>query len=145
MMLQPKRMKFRKYHKNIQAKKKCNRSSLTFGQYGIKALKNGYFPAKTLEAMRQTLNRKLKKTGKLWVRIFPDIPRSRKPAEVLMGKGKGAVSFWDYVVLIIGNYLRLFELKSSKRRSAVFRKNLKMLIFMRLKKRFLHKIRTFLF
>jgi large subunit ribosomal protein L16 len=94
MMLQPKRTKFRKYHKNIQAKKKCNRSSLTFGQYGIKALKNGYFPAKTLEAMCQTLNRKLKKAGKLWVRIFPDIPRSRKPAEVRMGKGKGAISFW---------------------------------------------------
>lgn len=93
-MLQPKRMKFRKYHKNIQAKKKCNRSNLTFGEYGIKALKNGYFPAKTLEAMRQTLNKKLKKTGKLWIRIFPDIPRSRKPAEVRMGKGKGAVSFW---------------------------------------------------
>jgi large subunit ribosomal protein L16 len=67
---------------------------LSFGQYGIKALANGYFPAKTLEAMRQTLNRKLKKTGKLWVRVFPDIPRSQKPAEVRMGKGKGGVSFW---------------------------------------------------
>jgi len=87
-------MKYRKYQKSIQAKKKCNSSVLSFGQYGIKALQNGYFPAKTLEAMRQTLNRKLKKTGKLWVRVFPDIPRSQKPAEVRMWKGKGAVSFW---------------------------------------------------
>jgi len=94
MMLQPKRMKFRKYQKNIKSKKKCNLSSLNFGQYGIKALKSGYIPAKALEAMRQNLNKKLKKTGKLWVRVFPDIPRSQKPAEVRMGKGKGSVAFW---------------------------------------------------
>lgn len=94
MMLQPKRMKFRKYQKNIQSKKRSNLSGLRFGQYGIKALKSGYIPAKALEAMRQNLNKKLKKTGKLWVCIFPDIPRSQKPAEVRMGKGKGAVAFW---------------------------------------------------
>jgi large subunit ribosomal protein L16 len=61
MMLQPKRMKFRKYQKNIQSKKRSNLSGLRFGQYGIKALKSGYIPAKALEAMRQSLNKKLKK------------------------------------------------------------------------------------
>lgn len=94
MLLQPKRMKYRKYQKNIQDKKKGNTYELTFGEYGIKAVDNGYLPARTLEAIRQALNKKLKKAGKLWVCVFPDIPRSEKPAEVRMGKGKGAVGFW---------------------------------------------------
>nr|ANA57042.1 ribosomal protein L16 [Pyramimonas parkeae] len=94
MLLQPKRMKYRKYQKNIQNKKKDNTYELAFGEYGIKAITNGYLPARTLEATKQVLNKKLKKAGKLWICVFPNIPRTEKPAEVRMGKGKGAVSFW---------------------------------------------------
>jgi large subunit ribosomal protein L16 len=93
-MFQPKRMKYRKYQKNINIAKKDNSSNLVFGQYGVKALTNGSISAQTLEAMRQTLNRHLKKTGKIWFRVYPDKPCTKKPAEVRMGKGKGSVSHW---------------------------------------------------
>ena len=93
--MQPKKSKYLKVHKNVQAKKKGIREQLAYGQYGLKALKAGYIPAKTLETIKQTLVRKLKRTGKLWIRVFPHIQRTKKPAEVRMGKGKGSVAFWE--------------------------------------------------
>jgi|AntRauMFilla1563_2_1112583.scaffolds.fasta_scaffold00122_21 large subunit ribosomal protein L16 len=93
-MLQPRKMKYRKYQKNISFNKAKNNLQLAFGQYGIKAMSGGYISAKAIEAIRQTLNRNLKKMGKIWIRIYPDIPRTKKPAEVRMGKGKGAIAFW---------------------------------------------------
>ena len=93
-MLQPRKMKYRKYQKNIRFSKAKNNSQLAFGQYGVKAMSSGYIPAKTIEAIRQTLNRNLKKMGKIWIRIYPDLPRTKKPAEVRMGKGKGSIAFW---------------------------------------------------
>lgn len=93
-MLQPRKMKYRKYQKNIQSKKSTNNLQLAFGQYGIKALSSGYISAKAIETIRQTLNRNLKKMGKIWIRIYPDLPRTKKPAEVRMGKGKGSVAYW---------------------------------------------------
>jgi large subunit ribosomal protein L16 len=93
-MLQPRKMKYRKYQKNIQSKKCKNSLQLAFGQYGIKALSSGYISAKAIETIRQTLNRNLKKMGKIWIRIYPDLPRTKKPAEVRMGKGKGSVAYW---------------------------------------------------
>jgi large subunit ribosomal protein L16 len=93
-MLQPKRTKFRKYQKGNIKGIKSNTTHLSFGQYGLKALESGRIPSKTLEAVRRVLTRKFKRIGQIWIRIFPDIAVSSKPAEVRMGKGKGAPSFW---------------------------------------------------
>ena len=93
-MLLPKRTKFRKYQKGRIRGIKPNTPQLQFGQYGIKALDSGRIPARTLEAVRRVITRKFKRTGQIWIRIFPDIPVSAKPAEVRMGKGKGSPSFW---------------------------------------------------
>ena len=93
-MLLPKRTKFRKYQKGRIRGIKPNTTQLRFGQYGLKALDTGRIPAKTLEAVRRVITRKFKRTGQIWIRIFPDIPISAKPAEVRMGKGKGSPSFW---------------------------------------------------
>jgi len=93
-MLQPKRTKFRKYQKGRIRGVKPNTTKLRFGRYGLKALATGRIPARTLEAVRRVITRKFKRTGQIWIRIFPDIPVSAKPAEVRMGKGKGSPSFW---------------------------------------------------
>jgi len=93
-MLHPKRTKYRKYQKGQRAGKESNRTHLAFGQYGLKALESGRIPSKTLEAVRRVLTRKFKRIGQIWIRIFPDLAVSTKPAEVRMGKGKGAPSFW---------------------------------------------------
>lgn len=93
-MLCPKRTKFRKYQKGRINGIKPNTSQLVFGQYGLKSLETGRIPSKTLEAVRRVLSRKFKRMGQIWIRIFPDIAVSLKPAEVRMGKGKGAPSYW---------------------------------------------------
>lgn len=93
-MLNPKRTKFRKYQKGRVKGIKPNTTELQFGQYGLKALETGRITAKTLEAVRRVLTRKFKRTGQIWIRIFPDIAVSSKPAEVRMGKGKGSPSYW---------------------------------------------------
>jgi large subunit ribosomal protein L16 len=93
-MLLPKRTKFRKYQKGRIRGVKPNTTQLRFGRYGLKALDTGRIPARTLEAVRRVITRKFKRTGQIWIRIFPDIPISAKPAEVRMGKGKGSPSFW---------------------------------------------------
>ena len=91
-MLQPKRTRFRKMHKGrIGGTKKhmCH-----FGSYGIQSLENGRLRASVIEAMRRVMTRKLKRQGQIWIRVFPDIAISQKPAEVRMGKGKGSPSYW---------------------------------------------------
>jgi large subunit ribosomal protein L16 len=93
-MLLPKRTKFRKYQKGRIRGVKPNTTQLQFGRYGLKALETARIPARTLEAVRRVITRKFKRTGQIWIRIFPDIPVSAKPAEVRMGKGKGSPSFW---------------------------------------------------
>ena len=93
-MLSPKRTKFRKYQKGTIGGIKSNTTKLEFGQYGIKALEEGRITARTIEAVRRVMTRKFKRSGQIWVRIFPDIPVTEKPLEVRMGKGKGAPSFW---------------------------------------------------
>jgi large subunit ribosomal protein L16 len=93
-MLLPKRTKFRKYQKGRIRGVKPNTTQLRFGRYGLKALDTGRIPARTLEAVRRVITRKFRRTGQIWIRIFPDIPISAKPAEVRMGKGKGSPSFW---------------------------------------------------
>ncbi len=93
-MLQPKRTKYRKAHKGrIHGKAKAG-YSLTFGAYGLKAVGPGRVSARQIEAARRTITRHMKRAGKLWIRIFPDVPVSQKPAEVRQGKGKGSPEWW---------------------------------------------------
>jgi large subunit ribosomal protein L16 len=93
-MLQPKRTKFRKFQKGRVKGIVSNTTQLEFGQFGLKVLEPGRIPARTLEAVRRVITRKFKRTGQIWIRVFPDISVSSKPAEVRMGKGKGSPSFW---------------------------------------------------
>lgn len=93
-MLHPKRTKFRKFQKGRVKGILPNLTQLEFGQFGLKALETGRIPAKTIEAVRRIITRKFRRTGQIWIRVFPDISVSSKPAEVRMGKGKGSPSFW---------------------------------------------------
>ncbi len=93
-MLQPKRTKFRKQHKGRNNGMAVRGSSVSFGEYGLKATDRGRITARQIEAARRTISRHVKRTGKMWIRIFPDKPVTKKPLEVRMGKGKGSVEFW---------------------------------------------------
>jgi large subunit ribosomal protein L16 len=96
-MLQPKRTKFRKFHKGRAAgilQNTPSGSALSFGKYGLKTLIAGRLSARVIEAARRTMTRKMRRSGQLWIRVFPDIAVSTKPAEVRMGKGKGNPEYW---------------------------------------------------
>ena len=93
-MLQPKRTKFRRAHKGRIHGNAKGGTSLTFGSCGLKALEPERVTARQIEAARRAMTRHIKRQGKIWVRIFPDVPVSKKPAEVRMGKGKGNVEYW---------------------------------------------------
>ena len=93
-MLQPKRTKFRKAHKGRIHGMAKGGTALNFGQFGLKATAPGRVTARQIEAARRALTRHMKRSGKVWIRIFPDVPVSSKPAEVRMGKGKGSPDYW---------------------------------------------------
>ncbi|MDQ6996353.1 MAG: 50S ribosomal protein L16 [Mariprofundus sp.] len=95
-MLQPKKIRWRKHHKELQRirGKSPRGASLNFGQYGLKAMEPGRITARQIEAARITMTRHIKRQGRIWIRMFPDLPVSKKPAEVRMGKGKGSPEFW---------------------------------------------------
>ena len=93
-MLSPKRVKFRKQHKGRIHGLAKGGSELSFGSFGLKALSPERVTARQIEAARRAITREMKRAGRLWIRIFPDVPVTDKPAEVRMGKGKGAVEFW---------------------------------------------------
>ena len=93
-MLQPKRTKFRKAHKGRIHGDAKGGAALNFGSYGLKAMEPERITARQIEAARRAITRHIKRQGRLWIRIFPDIPVSSKPAEVRMGSGKGAPEFW---------------------------------------------------
>lgn len=93
-MLSPKKTKFRKAHKGRIHGNAKGGYSLLFGSFGIKALQPERVTARQIEAARRTAVRCMKRVGRIWIRIFPDVPVSAKPAEVRMGKGKGSVEFW---------------------------------------------------
>lgn len=93
-MLSPTKTKFRKAHKGRIHGAAKGGYSLLFGAYGLKALEPERITARQIEAVRRTVQRYIKRSGRLWVRIFPDVPVSQKPAEVRMGKGKGTPEFW---------------------------------------------------
>ena len=90
-MLSPKRLKFRKMHKGRIHGLAKGGSELSFGSYGLKALTPDRITARQIEAARRAITREMKRAGRLWIRIFPDVPVSDKPAEVRMGKGKGSI------------------------------------------------------
>jgi large subunit ribosomal protein L16 len=93
-MLQPMRTKFRKAHKGRIHGAATSGASLTFGEYGLKAMEPERVSARQIEAARRAMTRHMKRAGRVWIRIFPDVPVSKKPAEVRMGSGKGAPEFW---------------------------------------------------
>jgi large subunit ribosomal protein L16 len=93
-MLQPKRTKFRKAHKGRIKGLAKGGFSLTFGEFGLKALEPERVTARQIEAARRAITRAMKRAGRVWIRIFPDVPVSTKPAEVRMGSGKGAPEYW---------------------------------------------------
>ena len=93
-MMQPKRTKFRKQFKGRIHGKATSAQKLNNGEYGLKALEPDRLTARQIEAARRAITRHIKRQGRLWIRIFPDIPVSSKPAEVRMGSGKGAPEFW---------------------------------------------------
>lgn len=93
-MLQPKRTKFRKQHKGRNRGLAQSGNKVSFGEFGLKATGRGRLTARQIEAARRTITRKVKRGGKLWIRVFPDKPVSKKPLEVRMGKGKGNVEYW---------------------------------------------------
>lgn len=97
-MLMPKKIKYRKVQKGSLAGLSKGARSLEFGEYGLQAIEPSWVTAQQIEAVRVTLSRKLKKIGKLYIRLFPDKPVTKKPAETRMGKGKGNVEFWVSVV-----------------------------------------------
>ena len=93
-MLQPKRTKYRKAFKGRIHGTATSGTTLAFGQYGLKALEPDRVTARQIEAARRALTRFMKRAGRVWIRVFPDVPVSKKPIEVRMGKGKGAPEFW---------------------------------------------------
>lgn len=94
MLLQPKKMKFRKAHKGRIHGDAKGGAEVSFGEYGLKSMAAERLTARQIEACRRAVSRALGKGGRIWVRVFPDVPVSKKPAEVRMGKGKGSVEFW---------------------------------------------------
>jgi large subunit ribosomal protein L16 len=93
-MLSPKRTKFRKAHKGRIHGDAKGGTTLNFGSYGLKAMEPARITARQIEAARRAITRHMKRVGKVWIRIFPDVPVSRKPAEVRMGSGKGTPEYW---------------------------------------------------
>ena len=93
-MFQPARTKYRKAHKGRIHGKAKGGTALNFGNFGLKATEPGRVTAREIEAARRAITRHIKRVGRVWIRIFPDVPVSRKPAEVRMGSGKGAPEFW---------------------------------------------------
>ena len=93
-MLQPKRTKFRKMHKGRNTGLAQRGNTVAFGEIGLKSTGRGRMTARQIEAARRTITRRIKRGGKIWIRVFPDKPITEKPLEVRMGKGKGPVEYW---------------------------------------------------
>jgi large subunit ribosomal protein L16 len=93
-MLSPKKTKYRKAHKGRIRGNAKGGFTLTFGEYGLKALEPERITARQIEASRRAISRYVRRVGRMWIRVFPDVPVSKKPAEVRMGSGKGSVEYW---------------------------------------------------
>ncbi len=97
-MLMPKRVKYRRVHRGRMTGKALRGNKVTYGEYGLQALEPGWITANQIEAARVAMTRYCKRFGKVWIKIFPDKPVTKKPAEVRMGSGKGSPEFWVAVV-----------------------------------------------
>jgi large subunit ribosomal protein L16 len=97
-MLMPKRTKFRKQHKGRNRGLAHRGSKVSFGEFGLKAITRGQITSRQIESARRAMTRKIKRGGKVWIRIFPDKPISKKPLEVRMGNGKGSVEYWVAII-----------------------------------------------
>ncbi len=97
-MLAPKRVKYRKMHKGRRSGISYRGSEVSYGEYGLKALEPAWVTSRQIEAARIAMTRYVKRGGKIWIRIFPDKPITKKPAETRMGKGKGAPEYWVAVI-----------------------------------------------
>ncbi len=97
-MLQPKKTKFRKMHKMKSKGNATRGNQIAFGSFGLKSLQTAWITSRQIEAARVAVTRYMKREGQIWIRIFPDKPITKKPAEVRMGKGKGAPEYWVAVV-----------------------------------------------
>ena len=114
-MLMPKRVKFRKQQRGNMRGKAYRGGTVTFGEFGLQALEPAWMTNRQIEAARVAITRSIKRGGKMWIRIFPDKPVTKKPAETRMGKGKGSPEFW---VAVIKPGRILFELEGISRQSA---------------------------
>jgi large subunit ribosomal protein L16 len=115
-MLMPKRVKYRKQQRGRMNGKAYRGSSVSFGEYGLQALEPAWITNRQIEAARVAITRSIKRGGKMWIRIFPDKPVTKKPAETRMGKGKGAPEFW---VAVVKPGRVMFELQGITRPLAV--------------------------
>ena len=115
-MLQPKRTKYRKQMKGRNRGLAQRGSSVSFGEFGLKALERGRLTARQIEAARRAMTRHVKRDGKIWIRVFPDKPITQKPLEVRMGKGKGSVEYW---VAQVQPGKVLFEMEGVSRELAI--------------------------
>jgi large subunit ribosomal protein L16 len=115
-MMQPKRTKFRKQMKGRNRGLAFRGSSISFGEFGLKALERGRLTARQIEAARRAMTRHVKRGGKIWIRVFPDKPITQKPLEVRQGKGKGNVEYW---VALIQPGKVLFEMQGVTRELAM--------------------------
>ena len=115
-MLQPKRTKYRKQFKGSNRGVATRGNKVSFGEFGLKATEHGRITSRQIEAARRALSRHVKRGGKVWIRIFPDKPISKKPLEVRMGSGKGSVEYW---VALIQPGKILFEMEGVSRELAV--------------------------
>ena len=116
MFLQPKRLKYKKVKKGKLSKLEFKANSLKFGEIGLKTEASGVISARQIEAARRSIVRKIKKKGKLWIRIFPDLPITAKPTESRMGKGKGSISHW---VARVRGGTAIFEICGIPKRTAI--------------------------
>ncbi len=114
-MLQPKRVKWRRVHRGRRRGPSVAGSQVTFGEYGLQASSNAWVTARQIEAARRAITHELRRGGKVWIRIFPDKPVSKKPAETRMGSGKGPPEFW---VAVVRRGRMLFEVAGVKEEQA---------------------------
>ena len=114
-MLQPKKVKYRKMQKGRRGGTAWRGSSLSFGDYGLQVTDRGWLTAREIEAARVALTRAIKRGGRVWVRVFPDKPLTKKPAETRMGKGKGSPEVW---VAVVKPGRMLFEMEGVERAAA---------------------------
>ena len=116
MNLQPKKFKYKKVHKKKIRPLNFKSNKLSYGNFGLKSLECGYITSKQIESTRQAISRKIKRKGKIWIKIFPHTPFTKKPSEIRMGKGTGNINYWG--IKIKGGTV-LFEIIGIKKKKAV--------------------------